>query len=167
MSSNKSLTRGGRYLPTLLERLQDDEPNSPHDRVRPVDAKTIRQLVQKDIADLINHTNIEDTINEQRYKAVTESVLNYGIPALIGSPENRNNWQVIERAIRKAIIRFEPRIIPETLLVRSLQEREHMARHAVIAFEIRGLIDWQPHPVDLCMNGRYDVESEKVDLKLL
>jgi len=165
--SNKSFTREGCYLPTLLERLQDDEPKSPHDRARPVDVKTIRQLVQKDIADLINHTNIEDTLNEQRYKAVTESVLNYGIPALIGRHENRNNWQVIELAIRKAIIRFEPRIIPETLLVRSLQEKEQMTRHAVIAFEIRGLIDWQPHPVDLSMNGRYDMESEKMDLKLL
>lgn len=167
MYSNKSFTREGRYLPTLLERLQDDEPKSSHDRARPVDVKTIRQLVQKDIADLINHTNIEDTLNEQRYKAVTESVLNYGIPALIGRHENRNNWQVIEQAIRKAIIRFEPRIIPETLLVRSLQEKENMTRHAVIAFEIRGLIDWQPNPVNLCMNGRYDMESEKVDLKLL
>ena len=167
MYSNKSFTREGRYLPTLLERVTDDEPKSPHDRARPGDGKPIRQLVQKDIADLINHTNIEDTLNEQRYKAVTESVLNYGIPALIGRHENRNNWQVIEQAIRKAIIRFEPRIIPETLLVRSLQEKEQMTRHAVIAFEIRGLIDWQPHPVDLCMNGRYDMESEKVDLKLL
>jgi type VI secretion system protein ImpF len=165
--SNKSFTREGRYLPTLLERLQDDEPKSSHDRARPVDVKTIRQLVQKDIADLINHTNIEDTLNEKRYKAVTESVLNYGIPALIGRHENRNNCQVIEQAIRKAIIRFEPRIIPETLLVRSLQEKENMTRHAVIAFEIRGLIDWQPRPVDLCMNGRYDMESEKVELKLL
>lgn len=167
MYSNKSFTREGRYLPTLLERLQDDEPKIPHDRARPVDVKTIRQLVQKDIADLINHTNIEDTLNEQRYKAVTESVLNYGIPALIGRHENRNNWQVIEQAIRKSIIRFEPRIIPETLLVRSLQENEQMTRHAVIAFEIRGLIDWQPCPVDLCMNGRYDMESEKVSLKLI
>ncbi|MDC7860799.1 type VI secretion system baseplate subunit TssE [Pantoea ananatis] len=166
MYSNKSFTREGCYLPTLLERLQDDEPQSPHDHARPVDVKTIRQLVQKDIADLINHTNIEDTLNEQRYKAVTESVLNYGIPALIGKHENRNNWQVIEQAIRKAIIRFEPRIIPETLLVHSLQEREKMTRHAVIAFEIRCLIDWRPHPVDLCINGRYDMESEKVDLKL-
>jgi Uncharacterized protein conserved in bacteria, COG3518 len=165
--SNNSSTRRSRYLPTLLERLQDDEPKSPHDRARPVDIKTIRQLVQKDIADLINHINIEDTLDEQRYKAVTESVLNYGIPALIGSQKDRNNWHIIEQAVRKAIIRFEPRIIPETLLVRSLQEGEGIARHAVIMFEIRGLIDWQPHPIDLCMNGRYDMESEKVDLKLL
>jgi len=165
--SNNSLTRRGRYLPTLLERLQDNEPKSPDDRARPVDIKTIRQLVQKDIADLINHTNIEDTLDEQRYKAVTESVLNYGIPALIGSQKNRNNWHVIEQAIRKAIIRFEPRIIPETLLVRSLHEGEGMARHAIIMFEIRGLINWHPHPIDLFMNGHYDTESEKVDLKLL
>ncbi|KLG05496.1 lysozyme [Enterobacter cloacae subsp. cloacae] len=161
------MTRSGRYLPTLLERLQDDEPKSPHDRARPVDIKTIRRLVQRDIIDLINHTNIEDTLDVQRYKAVRESVLNYGIPALIGSQKNRNNWNIIEQAIRKAIIRFEPRIIPETLLVCSLQERKDVVRYSAILFEIRGLIDWQPHPIDLFMNGRYDLESEKVELKLL
>jgi type VI secretion system protein ImpF len=155
------------YLPTLLERLQDDEPKSPHDRVRPVDIRMMRSIVQKDIADLINHINIEDTLDERQHKFVMESVLNYGVSALIGTQENHHNWNVIEKTIRNAILRFEPRIIPETLLVRSLQDKDGLARHAVVLFEIRALIHWQPRPVDLCMNGRYDFESEKVDLKLL
>jgi len=72
LSSNNSLARRGRYLvATLLERLLDDEPKSQHDCAKPVDTKMIRQLVQKDIADLINHTNIEDTLDQQHHKAVT------------------------------------------------------------------------------------------------
>lgn len=164
--SDNFIGKNRQYLPTLLERLQDDEPKSPNDRARPIDIKGMRGLVQKDIADLINHTNIEDTLDEYRYKNVIESVLNYGVPALIGTQENHQNWSVIEKAIRNTILRFEPRILPETLLVRSLQEKDTVARHAVILFEVRGLIYWKPHPVDLCMSGRYDFESEKVDLKL-
>ncbi|MTD38224.1 type VI secretion system baseplate subunit TssE [Erwinia sp. CPCC 100877] len=167
MYSNNSTDMKQQYLPTLLERLQDDEPKSRYDRVRPIDIKQMRSLVQRDIADLINHTNIEDRLDEQQHKLIMESVLNYGVPALIGTQENHNNWNTIEKAIRNTILRFEPRIIPETLLIRSLQDKERVARYAVILFEIRGLIYWQPRPVDLCINGRYDFESDKVDLKLL
>ncbi|MGD8205150.1 type VI secretion system baseplate subunit TssE [Pantoea sp. FN0305] len=155
------------YLPILLERLQDDEPRSPHDRVRSIDIRKMRSIVQKDITDLINHTNIEDTLNERQHKLVMESVLNYGVSPLIGNMENHRNWNVIEKTIRDAILRFEPRIIPETFLVRSLQDKDGLARHAVVLFEIRAMIYWQPRPIDLCMNGHYDFESEKVDLKLL
>ncbi|EJF32592.1 MULTISPECIES: type VI secretion system baseplate subunit TssE [Enterobacteriaceae] len=167
MFSNNPSERKQQYLPTLLQRLQDDEPKSPHDRARLIDIKGMRSLVQKEIVDLINHTNIEDRLNEQQHKLIMASVLNYGVPALIGTQENHKNWSVIEKTIRNTILRFEPRIIPETLIVRSLQDKEGVARHAVIPFEIRGLIYWQPRPVDLCMSGRYDFESEKVDLKLL
>ncbi|MEA1064090.1 type VI secretion system baseplate subunit TssE [Apirhabdus apintestini] len=161
------MERKHQYLPTLLDRLQDDEPKSKYDRDRPIDIKGMRSLVQRDLANLLNHTNIEDALDEQRYKVTLASVVNYGVPALIGSHENRHSWNIIEKTIRTAILRFEPRIIPETLLVRSLQEKEHLTRHALIIFEIRGLIYWNPKPIDLCMNGRYDIESEKVELKVL
>lgn len=53
------------YLPTLLYRLQDDEPKSIHDRQAPVDSRTMRYLVQKDIADLLNHTIIGVKLKKQ------------------------------------------------------------------------------------------------------
>lgn len=155
-----------RYPPTLLERLQDEEPKSAHDRLKPVDTKVMRSIVQKDITDLINHSNMEEKLHENRHAYVRDSVLNFGISALIGSQENRQNWSVIEQKIRKAILCFEPRIIPETLVIRSLQNSDTIARYAIINIEIRGLIYWHPRPIDLCMSGRYDFESEKVDLKL-
>lgn len=167
MYSNNQKGQKGRYFPTLLDRLQDDEPKSPHDRVRPVDLRTMRQYVQRDIADLMNHTNIEDTLDRERYESVIGSVLNYGVPALIGSQVNHHNWNIIEKTIRETILRFEPRIIPETLLIRSRQQSDTLARYSTITFEIRGLIYWYPQPADLCINGSYDFESEKVELKLM
>ncbi|TBL70814.1 type VI secretion system baseplate subunit TssE [Hafnia alvei] len=126
----------------------------------------MRSIVQRDVTDLINHTNIEDTLNEFQHKLVAGSVLNYGVSALVGTQGNHHNWNVIEQKIRNTILCFEPRIIPETLLVRSLQNVESVAKYAIIIFEIRGLIYWSPSPIDLYMSGRYDFESEKVDLKL-
>lgn len=165
--SNNRSDSGRRYPPTLLERLQDDEPKSSHDSYQPANMKQIRSIVQKNIIDIINNANIEDRLNEHRHKHVIDSVLNYGVSALIGSHENRQNWNILEKKIRKSILFFEPRIIPETLLIRSLQQYDSLSRYAIIMIEIRGLIYWDPRPIDICMNGRYDFESEKVELVIL
>ena len=167
MFSDNPLAKKTQYLPTLLERLQDDEPKSLHDRSKPIDIRQMRTLVQNAIADLINHSNIEDILDERRHKLIMSSVINYGVPALIGTQENHPNWSFIEKSIRNTILRFEPRVIAETLIVTSLHESDRVARYGVIKFEIRGLIYWYPRPVDLCMSGRYDVESEKVELQVL
>lgn len=163
MSSNNKR----HYLPTLLERLQDDEPKSHYDRARPIDSKQMRRIVQRDITDLINHCNIESEVDELRHPLVIGSVLNYGISALVGTTEHYQGWHAIEQKLRKTILLFEPRIIPETLLIRSRQDNEHVARHAMVQFEISGLIYWHPRPIDLSMSCRYDFESGKVDLKLV
>lgn len=165
--SNNKVDSVRRYPPTLLERLQDDEPKSSHDRLKAVDMKTMRHIVQKDITDLINHSNMEDRLDEHKHKLVMESVINFGISPLIGTQENRHDWNAIEQKIRKTILCFEPRIIPESLVICSLQDNKDTTRYANVFLEIRGLIYWRPQPIDLCMNGRYDFESEKVELKLM
>ncbi|EPH6015285.1 TPA: GPW/gp25 family protein, partial [Yersinia enterocolitica] len=71
-----------------------------------------------------------------------------------------HNWTTIERIIREAIIRFEPRIIAESLVV----NQQHNARNGIIQFEIRGLIEWDPYPIDLCIGGAYDVETDQAEL---
>ncbi len=160
------MERKHQYPPTLLERLLDDEPKSPHDRMRPLDIRGLRRIVQNDIASLLNHINIEDVLDSVQHKPAMSSVVNYGIPAMVGTHADHHSWDSIEKTIRSAILRFEPRIIPETLLVRPLKKGSDLARHAIIIFEIRGLIYWSPRPVDLCINARYDIESDKLELRL-
>ncbi|HDM8325877.1 TPA: type VI secretion system baseplate subunit TssE, partial [Yersinia enterocolitica] len=74
------------FLPTLLERLLDDEPKKllePHDKFF-YDSRTMRKLVQRNIAEILNNANIDDRLDEQRHKWVAKSVLNYGISPLVG-----------------------------------------------------------------------------------
>ncbi|CFU86186.1 ImpA family type VI secretion-associated protein [Yersinia pseudotuberculosis] len=71
---------------------------------------------------------------------------------------------LVERARyigRDAIIRFEPRIMAESLVV----SQQLQARNGIIQFEIRGLIKWNPHPIDLCIEGAYDVETDNAELR--
>ncbi|WP_455821152.1 type VI secretion system baseplate subunit TssE [Pseudomonas cerasi] len=155
------------FLPTLLERLQDDEPKNSIERYDEFffDSRKMRSIVQKDIATMLNNTNIEDSLDEHRHNLVADSVANYGVSALVGSFANQHRWHSIEKNIRAAILRFEPRIIPESLIVRSLLSEDHPTKNGMILFEIRGLIDWDPHPIDLCFHGRYDIETSHAELK--
>ncbi|KAB8305866.1 type VI secretion system baseplate subunit TssE [Erwinia endophytica] len=155
------------FLPTLFERLLDDEPKKQQESYDAFyfDAKAMRAVVQKDISSVLNNTNIEDQLDEHRHKAVCGSVMNYGIAALVGRYANHHNWNIIEKNIRNALLRFESRIIPESLLVRPLIDKNHPGKYGMVLFEIRGLIAWHPHPIDLCISVAYDVETAKVDLK--
>lgn len=152
------------YLPTLLQRLQNDEPKNAHELPTSIDTYRMQSLIKKAIVELINHTNIEDELNAQSHMLIMNSVINYGIPAFIGVSGSRKDWIIIEKQVREAILRFEPRIIPETLLVRSVQDGNNIGRHAVITLEIRGVIYWPHKNIDLCISGEYDVDAEKFNL---
>ncbi|MFP2516959.1 type VI secretion system baseplate subunit TssE [Buttiauxella agrestis] len=152
------------FLPTLFERLQDDEPKTksePFDKFF-FNAQMMRKIVQRDIVAILNNSNIETKINEEKYPWIAKSVLNYGVAPLVGSYADSYNWSRIERNVRNAILRFEPRVIGASLMVRPLPAKNGPSKNGVVFFEIRGLIAWQPYPIDLCFNGAYDMEMEKI-----
>jgi len=76
-----------------------------------------------------------------------KSVINFGLrrsPAawpLAGDTD-------LERAVRQAILDFEPRILPNTLEVRALVELSELDHHNVIGIEIRGQLWAQPVAID-------------------
>ncbi|WP_380182271.1 type VI secretion system baseplate subunit TssE [Kalamiella sp. sgz302252] len=155
------------FLPTLLERLLDDEPKKQQESYDAcyLNAREMRAVVQKDIACLLNSTNLEEQLDESRHGPLMASVFNYGVAPLTGKYAHHHNWNIIEKNIRSALLRFEPRIIPETLLVRPLAENGILGRNSLVCFEIGGLIAWQPHPLDLSLRAAYDAETSKVELK--
>ncbi|MEW5558856.1 GPW/gp25 family protein [Enterobacter asburiae] len=154
------------YLPTLLDRLLDDEPKKQQEAFDKAfyDARTLRRLVQRDLASLLNCNNIDRELDPVKHCHVANTVVNFGITPLPGMPVNLNNWRQMEKNIRDAILRFEPRIIPESLLVHILHEKDKSFSSTNMLFEVRGLIYWEPHPIDLCLNGSYDRECERIEL---
>lgn len=155
------------FLPTLFERLLDHEPQKKQESFDAFyfDARTMRSVVQKDISCLLNNTSIEDRLDGHRHKAVCDSVMNYGVAPFSGKYASHHNWSTIEKSIRNALLRFESKIIPESLLVRPLSDKDQLGKNGIVLFEIRGLIEWHPNSIDLCINGAWDVETAKVDLK--
>lgn len=155
------------FSPTLLERLLDDEPKKQQESYDAcyLSIKEIRAIVLKDIACLLNSTNLEEQLDVNRHSQILTSVVNYGVASLTGKYAHHHSWHIIEKNVRNALLRFEPRIIPETLLVRAVADKVPLGRNSQLHFEIGGLIDWQPQPVELSLRAAYDAETAKVALK--
>lgn len=156
------------FLPCLLERLQDDEPRKliePWDRYH-FDARKMRTLIQNNIADILNVANMEHQLNVKYHGEVAASVVNFGLSPIVGGYTTSESWGSIEQRIRQAIIRFEPRLIADSVMVTLAGDAESPVCNGIIEFEIRALVKWDPQPFDLCIGARYDTETESAGLTL-
>lgn len=156
------------FPPCLLERLLDEEPRKetePWDSYH-FDARMMRTLIQRNIADILNTANIATRLDVKRHGQVASSVVNFGTSPLVGGHAMQHSWSVLERTIREAIINFEPRLIADSIIISLLGDIQAPACNGIIQFEIRALVKWEPQPFDLCIAGRYDIETESAGLIL-
>jgi len=122
----------------------------------------LREAVLRDLAWLFNAVQSLLPAEVQRTPALGDSVLNYGLPALSGQLASRIDIPWLERSMRQAILRFEPRIIASTLSVRAIEFSSVLDTHNVIEFEIRGELWAQPIPLELLLRTQVDLEAGQV-----
>lgn len=155
-----------RLQPALLDRLTDDDPDSdeePRER-RVMSRKRLREAVLRDLAWLFNATRLESGTSLDGLSRVRGSVLNFGLPSLSGQTASTVEIVTLERALRQAILDFEPRILPATLRVTALVEAGHPDHHNVIGVEIQGQLWAQPVPIELLIRTEIDLETGKVQM---
>jgi type VI secretion system protein ImpF len=85
-----------------LDRFNDDE---------------LRACVRRDIEWLLNVVHFEAAVSLAKYPEVATSVLNHGLPELIGRAIDRNALVRRSAEITSAILAFEPRLIPGSIEV--------------------------------------------------
>ena len=153
-----------RIIPSLLDRLTDEGPGAPGRGVS-VTVSELRRRVLRDLTWLFNTTRpfAPDAIEGR--PQVGNSVLNYGLPPLSGQLASRLDVGVLEGAIREAIVRFEPRILADTLHVRALEWSSVLDTHNVIEFEIRGHLWSQPVPLEILLRTQLDLEAGQVEIR--
>ncbi|KVM90601.1 type VI secretion system baseplate subunit TssE [Burkholderia stagnalis] len=163
-----------RLQPALLDRLTDAEPQR---RTEPPDAQWVgaerlRAAVLRDLAWLLNTRNAEDGfVDWHAYPHAQASVINYGMRPLVGKPMSGVERLAVEASIRDAIVRFEPRIAPESVEVRSVPDTPGVPggaageqRHNVLMFEIRGTLWSVPHPIAFVLRSALDLETGAMSL---
>jgi len=154
-----------RLQPSLLDRLTDEEPDKTTDTrgSRVIDLERLRHIVRRDLAWLLNTTNLAASEDLDRYPNVAKSVLNFGIPDTAGRRIAELRDHSIEQVLKKSILAFEPRIMPNTLKV-SYSEHTDRDHTAVIAFDVRGHLWAQPIPLELFIRSEVDVTSGEVKI---
>jgi type VI secretion system protein ImpF len=155
-----------RLQPALLDRLTDDEPDK---KVEPREARVLskrklRDSVLRDLAWLFNATQLEAVNPLATAPFVRKSVLNFGLPALSGSTASSFDITDLQHAVRDAILTYEPRILPDTLEVKTLLEAGALDHHNVIGVEIHGMLWAQPIPIEFLVRTDFDLETGKVHI---
>jgi type VI secretion system protein ImpF len=152
-----------RLQPSLLDRLTDDEPGNPREsrEQRDFSLSRLRETVLRDLAWLLNTTNLAAAQDLSAYPEVSGSVLNFGIPDLSGTTLSGTDPAALERTLRQAITDFEPRLIRHTLNVR-LEVNEGQMTHHAMTFLIEGDLWAQPVPLRIYLKTEIDLEMGDV-----
>ncbi len=154
------LTLQERLQPSLLDRLTDREPDAQResrDR-RVLSEDKLRDSVVRDLGWLLNTGNLVTLEDLDDFQEVQTSVLNYGVPDTTGTAVSATNTDQLERALREAIIRFEPRILPNTLRVTVEKDASHYNDRA-LSFLVEGELWAQPMPLNLYLRTDLDLET--------
>jgi type VI secretion system protein ImpF len=152
-----------RLQPSLLDRLTDDSPDSREESrdKRVLSLAQLRSSVLRDIAWLLNTIHLQASQDLTAWPAVASSTVNYGIPDMAGTSAAGRNTAALERAVRQALLDFEPRILSDSLKVTVRIEPEQMSRHAML-FIIEGRLWAQPVPLSLYLKTEMDLETGSV-----
>jgi len=153
------LTPTERLQPSLLDRLTDEEPSQSQEgrNRRVLGIQKLRECVLRDVAWLLNTTNLAESDLAERYPLVAQSVVNYGLPDLAGLTASAVDLEELESVVRQAICDFEPRILRHTLKVRAHAGEE--MNHNALVFEIAGDLWAQPVPLELFLKTAIDLEG--------
>jgi type VI secretion system protein ImpF len=155
-----------RLQPALLDRLIDDAPAERREAEaqRVMTKAQLRQAVLRDLSWLFNATQPRDRISDT-YPNLGSSVLNFGLPALSGLLASKVDVSMLERAIKDAIVRFEPRLLPDSLRVKALEVTSVLDTHNMIEFEIQALLWAQPVPLEVLLRTKLDLEAGLVEVR--
>jgi len=156
-----------RLQPALLDRLLDNEPEK---KVEPREARVmtkaqLRHAVLRDLAWLFNTTKLESHQDFAGFPFAERSVVNFGLPSLSGETASTLDVIALERAIKQAIIDFEPRITASTLQVEAIVTELQLDRHNVISVQIRGELWAYPVPLELLLRTDVDLETGQVEIR--
>jgi len=154
------LTSRERLQPSLLDRLTDDAPEHSRETFeqQTLSFLQLRHAVLRDLAWLLNTTNLATTEDLTGLPRIAASTLNFGAPGFAGAIGTTKRLNAIEVGIGAAIRAFEPRIRPDTLKVRLRPSGETVAT-PTLAFEIEGELWSQPVPVPIFLETSIELES--------
>jgi len=154
------LTSRERLQPSLLDRLTDDAPDYKRESLdqQTLTMQQLRRAVLRDLAWLLNTTNLVATEDLGGAPLAAKSTVNFGIPSFAGLIGTARKVSGLEAGIADAIRAFEPRIRTDSLKVR-LRPPPEDEPSAALTFEIQGELWAQPVPQQLFLETTIELET--------
>ncbi len=149
-----------RLQPSLLDRLTDDAPEHKRESLdqQTLSMLQLRRAVLRDLAWLLNTTNLVATDDLTGAPLAMKSTINFGIPSFAGLIGTARRLGTLENAITEAIRTFEPRIRSDSLKVK-LRPPADGETASAITFEIQGELWAQPVPQQLFLETMIELET--------
>lgn len=154
-----------RLQPSLLDRLTDHDPTDLRETrdSRVINIRQLRDIIQRDLAALLNTSDSNTLIDAERFPHVSTSVLNYGIKEVAGDFSTAERAELIRKSISDAIQTFEPRILPGSVDV--TLRVGHSNRNSIVTYDIRADMWAQPMPIELYLRSEVDVTTGELELE--
>jgi type VI secretion system protein ImpF len=153
--------------PCLLDRLIDERPEVRTETTgRGISLSRYRQGVLRDIEWLLNAKSRLAHEGFADFPETETSVLNFGMPDPAGRSTDRQTIAQIEKDIAAALLRFEPRIIADSLVVKLIETSTSQAPSSpnLLAFSITGELWASPMNEELHLKTEIDLETGKCRL---
>lgn len=169
------------------ERLDAEEDDAPEHFL--TDFRTLRHHIETDLISLLNATCLEAALNVGREAPVNErgdhvtlardrfplaawphvrrSVVNYGLPSMIGQSIYRLRVEDLEQELREAILAYEPRLNKLSVRVERRvvetgtgpEEMDDIDPEKPISFDIEAEVRGKGPPVQVLISTVWDLEK--------
>ena len=147
---------------TLWDRLVSEPGIKSGDVLRSSDKAKLVAAVSADLTALLNAISPTDMF-ESPLQHVACSVLAFGFPCVSGKSLSSMHVKQIKSWIEDSIMRFEPRILPDSLSVFPILDKRQ-SHHQFLAYGIRGLVHSSPYPVELELQTQLDLDNGRFAL---
>ena len=162
MSLKRNVKLSNQLLPSLLDRLTDQEPKRRKEIKQDYvfNLPQYRQAVLRDVLALLNTTCLQSNdLDVLLAPNLETSVLNYGIRAFSGNNFADIEWQQVEQVIKQALINYEPRLEASSIAVKVIIDNEAELLNHRLIIEIKGDLKLNPYPQEFLLRTSMDIET--------
>ena len=159
------LTPKERLQPALLDRLADNEPTKTVESrdSRVLSIERLHDCVVRDLSWLLNTENLASVLDLSEYPEAGNSTINYGVPSFSGRFLAMYDERQLAAHVRDSILRFEPRLLGESVQVHTKFDRHGHSQH-LVSFQIEATLWAQPVPLQLLVKAEVDLETGELDI---
>ncbi|MCQ2914183.1 MAG: type VI secretion system baseplate subunit TssE [Alphaproteobacteria bacterium] len=152
------------YLPCLLHRLTDLNPEEKKENVLPgVYISNLKKDIFENIEMILNSKTHPQDADVNNISEIENSVLFYGLKDCCGKSYSKDSSEKIRDEIELQIKLFEPRINPDTLNVEIVENKE--AEKPFLMFSISGNVEVGELSEEIVFLSKLNLETGETNIK--